>query len=74
MSERKHWTLWQAVLIASTAIAVSFLALIAVGAFAGYLKARSGPKTVEIIRYVTVASSAGGAPAHSAPSATGPVP
>jgi hypothetical protein len=66
VSERKRWTLWQAVLLTASVLALLFLTPIVIGALAGYLSARSGAKTVEIIRYVTTANSSV-VPARSPP-------
>ncbi|MEI9952945.1 MAG: hypothetical protein WDO74_29210 [Pseudomonadota bacterium] len=69
MIARKPWSLFRAVLVASSVLVIFFIAPIVLGALAGFLKARSGAKTVEIVRYVTVAHSSGRKPPSSASSA-----
>ncbi len=63
MSARKPWSML-GVLGISSLLAISFLAALVGVAFAGYLSHRSGPKTIEIIRYVSVASSSPATSAH----------
>jgi len=65
VSKRKPWALWQALLAASTVLVLLLLTPIVIGLLAGYLSARSGPKTVEIVRYVTSADSTVVPPARS---------
>ena len=69
MNERKS-TFWLVMLIASAAVALLLLTPIVIGLLAGYLSARSGPKTVEIVRYVTTANSAAVPAARAAPAAS----
>jgi hypothetical protein len=67
MTERKPWGVLPVLLAVSGVIALVYFALLVMGALLGFLTAKSAPKTVEIIRYVSVASSTSTKPAPSAP-------
>jgi len=73
VSERRPWRLWQILLVTSSLIVLTFFTLVAVGAIAAYLRHGSGRKTVEIVRYRTVASSSSAAE-PSSNAAQSPVP
>ncbi len=67
MNERKSWSLLKAVLVASSLIVILFVAPIVIGVVAGYLSYTSEPKTLEIVRVVTVPKASAAPPARSAP-------
>lgn len=74
MTARKPWSSFELLLAASSALAILFLSSLVLAALAGYLTAGSGPKTVEVNRYITVANSSLAPLAHSAAPAHSPQP
>ena len=69
MIAHKPWSSLVVVLAVSGSLALLFLAAMVTAVVVGYLSVPTGPKTVEVVRYVTVANSALAAPARSAPPA-----
>ncbi|MEI9940911.1 MAG: hypothetical protein WDO69_27150 [Pseudomonadota bacterium] len=72
MTKHRPWSLLEVVLATSSLILISFLAPIVIGALAGFFTYRSGPKTLEVIRHVTVSNSSVAPLEGSIPSARGP--
>jgi len=71
MTAGRSWSVFQVVLVASSLIVLFYVALFVIGLLLGFMISKSAPKTVEIVRYVSVANSASAQPARSPPSAPG---
>lgn len=66
MTPRKPWSLWQAIVVATSVVAVLFVAPVAFAALLVYLRHQPTPQVIEVVRYTTVP-----APSLSAPPLSG---
>jgi len=65
MSEHPFWSVLKVTLATSVLVVTSLFVLIVASVLASVLIHSSGPKTVEIVRYVTAPSSSTASPPHS---------